>query len=660
MNPSRAWFLLAISVAVILAYACGGVSHHDFVYLDDNFYLFQNQWTTQGLTWDSLHHHFTHTTGGQYLPVTMISYLPLVWLFGMKAPPQIWFNVVVHTLNCLLIVWVLHKYTGRFWAAGIVAMLFALHPIHVESVAWATERKDVLYMFFGLLTLGTYADYARKPGFYRYALVLLFYTLSMLSKAMLVTLPALLLLLDVWPLKRISTSLAQSIQDAQSRKLIFRLLGEKLPLLLIALLMSLITLKSTTGVPTLAQLPLGYRIGVAVTGYVDYLSALVWPSGLCALYPIPQTLNKSEIALKAGILIVITGACIWQWAKRPYLLIGWLWYVVTLAPVSGLLQAGNQARADRFTYWPFLGLYIALAWAVCDWATPVPDLNAQASNNRQSRKTTLLAAALFCIAAALFWVTVSQVAHWSDSPTLFKRILQVTGHNPQIRTALGTYYLERKNLADAQHELQIAVEEKPDHLQALVPLAQTYAQTGQPQAALRILDHIALLPSESNPATSDAALLYLQLGEPQKAMNLIARCLSTLPNDPAVQNNAGIIYVWAGATPEQKSRGLSLLESALEKSPQSPAVLTNLGAANFILGRYGEAQVLFLNAINTDPRYLRPYSLLGHLYEKTSSPALAVQIYKAGLAIDPTDAPCADALQRLLSKVDAQSPPPAQ
>ncbi len=685
MIPPRAWFLFALVALIAIAYS--GVSTHEFVYLDDGAYLFQNGWTAQGLTWQSVWHHLTTTTGGQYMPVTMISYLPLVSLFGNTAPPQLWFNVFLHAANSLLLVWVINKYTDRFWPAACVALLFALHPIHVESVAWATERKDVLFMFFGLLTLGAYANYARTPSLPRYALTLALFTLSLLSKAMLVTMPALLILLDIWPLGRIpklwtpptpSTSLTSpsSTQDTGHRTQDsfplppnpLYLLWEKLPFALLCAAMAIITLKSTGGTGGVASaeaLPYDLRVGIAITGYIDYLGNLFWPVGLCGLYPIPQFIDKTDIAIRLGAIFAISGLCLWQFKKRPYLLIGWLWYLGTLAPVSGIMQAGNQSRADRFVYWPFLGIYIALIWLLWDLfspkappgSTPV-DPTPSLATSHESPATPplplLIAMALF--AALLTTLSFIQVGYWKNSDVFFNRILAVTTKNPQAHSALAIYYVDKKRIPEAEQQLKLALQIQPSDASHMVSLAELAVQTGRLPLAMDYLQKVLTLPDKPGEAASNAAFLLLQLGQPQHALELAVRCLQNKPNSFIVQTNAGIIFVAAGQTEAQRQEGLRLLQSALESSPSDPGILTNLGSAYANLGRFAEAQALFVRAIESKPDDMRAYPLLAQLYIVTGHPQQARAVYQAGLAIDPKDPACLQGLAGLGQQNPALSP----
>ncbi len=657
MIGPKAWFLLGLAMLVLTAYAFGGASYQEFVYFDDPAYLFQNSWTSQGLTWDSLWHNLTSTTGGQYMPVTMISYLPLVSIFGMKAPPQIWLNVALHIANCMLVVWVLHKYTRKFWPGAAVAVLLALHPIHVESVAWATERKDVLFMFFGLLTLGAYADYVRKPAVWRYALTLVFFALSLLSKSMLVTMPALLLLLDVWPLGRVPrlwSSPAEPDAPALSPPMLPTLLAEKIPFLFLSAVMAVITVKSTGstgGVATAEALPYDLRVGLALTGYVKYLQTMVWPQDLCGLYPIPKYFDKSTVlACFAGIL-AITGLAAWQFKKRPYLLIGWLWYLGTLLPVSGIMQAGNQSRADRFVYWPFLGLYIALAWLA--W-----ELLGRKSPSDQPAQTTDVEGipagkargALVCLAilAAMLWILTSrQVGYWQDSEVFFSRIIAVTEKNPQAHSALAIYYVDKQQLPEAEEQFLQAVQADPGDVGSIVALAQIALQTNRAPLAVALIQKALALPGKPGEAMSNAAFLLLQLGEPEKAVSLIRECLDNKPNNMVVKTNAGIIYVATGKTLGDKERGIALLQEALAFSPADPGILTNLGSAYANIQRYQDAQEMFTRAIQAKPQDMRAYPLLGKLYVITGKLPQAKAVYEAGLAIDPSDPQCRAGLQQL-------------
>jgi protein O-mannosyl-transferase len=657
---TRAWFLLALVAFILLAYH--GVSSHTFVYLDDGAYLFQNGWTAQGLTLDSIWHNLTHTTGGQYMPVTMISYLPLVSLFGNTAPPQLWFNVLLHAANALLIIWVLNKYTGRFWPAACVALLFALHPIHVESVAWATERKDVLFMFFGLLTLGAYANYTRNPSPGRYALTLCLFALSLLSKSMLVTMPALLILLDIWPLGRIpklwsptSSTLSTSSTVSTPSTPLPRLLLEKLPFAILSAAMAYITVKSTGGTGGVASaeaLPYDLRIGLAINGYFDYLSSLFYPVDLCGLYPIPKYFEKSNVILRALGLLIITALGLWQFKKRPYLLIGWLWYLGTLAPVSGIMQAGNQSRADRFVYWPFLGIYIALiylAWDLFTRNAPSSTSSTTSTSSTSPPPATShypLATSLLLLATLLATLSYNQVAYWADSEVFFKRIIAVTTKNPQAHSALAVYLIDKKRLPEAEEQFLLALQIDPQDAPSLVSLAEIAVQTNRIPLAIDLLQKVLALPTKPGEAASNAAFLLLQLGQPQKALDLVQECLKNKPNSVVVQTNAGIIFVATG-TLDQKQQGLKLLESALQSAPGDPGILTNLGSAYANMQRFDDAQKLFVRAIESKPDDMRAYPLLAHLYKITGHPDRARAVYQAGLAIDPSDPACREGLAGL-------------
>jgi protein O-mannosyl-transferase len=659
MIGPRAWFLLGIAFLVLTAYASGGASYQEFVYFDDGAYLFQNGWTRQGLTWDSVWHNLTAPTGGQYMPVTMISYLPLVSLFGMKAPPQIWFNVALHIANCMLVVWVLHKFTRRFWPGVMVALLLALHPIHVESVAWATERKDVLFMFFGLLTLGVYADYVRTGALWRYLLALVFFVLSLLSKSMLVTMPALLLLLDIWPLGRIprlcppaATPADTATQDSLPAKppSFATLLVEKAPFLILSLGMAIVTLRftgSTGGVASAQALPYDLRVGLALTSYLMYLKMLFWPVDLAGLYPIPRYFDKSTVLLCLTGILAITGLAGWQFKKRPYLLIGWLWYLGTLVPVSGIMQAGNQSRADRFIYWPFLGIYIALIW-LC-WDLLKRKAPAQPGDLDGIPRTRLVPAMLAVagLTAAMWMLTSRQVSFWQDSEVFFNRIIAVTDKNPQAHSALAVYFVDKKKLPEAEDQFLKAVADDPSDPTSLVSLAEIAAQTGRASLALSRIQQAMALPTKPGEALSNAAFLLLQLGQEQTAVTLVTQCLANKPNNPIVQTNAGIIFVATGKTKEEKARGIALLERALETSPGDPGILVNLGSAYGNLGEFDKAEKAFTAAIAAKPDDIRAYAKLGRVFVITRRLPQARQAFQAGLAIDPTDPQCLAGLRQL-------------
>ncbi len=646
MNAKRVWFLFGLACVVLITYS--GVSHHEFVQYDDGEYLFQNYWTSQGLTWEAVRHFLTTTTGGQYAPVTMISFLPWVSLFGMSAPAQIWVNVALHIANCLLVVWVLQKYTGSFWRPAAVAVLLALHPLHVESVAWATERKDVLFMFFGLLSLGFYADYAKKPGAVKFALALGFYVLSMLSKAMLMTMPVVLLLLDLWPLGRVQAEgvVLPALPGGETRMPWWKLGAEKLPFLGVGIAMFLVT-KSATLMFDVSVLGWGARASLAINGYFDYLAALVWPAGLCGLYPIPKSFDTGVVAGKLAVLLAITGLCVWQWRRRPYLLVGWLWYGVTLLPVCGLTQGGAQARADRFVYWPFLGVYLALVWLAWEFLASRRPGKAEegGAETVEGVRPQVAQAGLVGICAVgvvLAGLSWRQLEYWKNSETFFTRILDVTRDNNLARGLFVEYLMARGRTEEALPHLKQQLLNDPEDMNVLVSMANVMMQTGRNEEALELVQRALRVTKPSARSAAKAGLILFSLGQNQRAEEVVRKALALSPNDLDVLTYGGAVLVGTGHAEE----GLGLMKRATEIAPGDLDVMVNLGSAYGNLGRYDEAERVFKSVVNLQPGGSRGYQQLGLLYLITGRNQEAAEVFRKGLAVAPGDVQLREGLRK--------------
>jgi tetratricopeptide (TPR) repeat protein len=411
----------------VLAYE--PIRENGFVY-DDELYIQHNPHVLAGLTGRSVAWAFTTDYASNWHPLTWLSLQLDHQLFGLEPWGYHLTNLLLHLANTVILLMLLWRMTGAWWRSALVAALFAVHPLHVESVAWVTERKDGLSTFFGLLSLWAYAGYVKRPGLGRYALVLLAYVASLLAKPMLVTLPFVLLLLDYWPLGRVARSEDRAAakegdrgatregDHARTAVPILSLILEKVPLLLLAAASSAATWyaqQQGESVQALGQLPLEVRVGNALVAYVVYLRKMVWPSDLAAFYPHPQAkLPAWQIGTAAFLLSVLTFLVLWLRCKAPYLAVGWFWYLGTLVPVLGLVQVGAQAYADRYTYFPLIGIFLAITWGgaelVTKWLARSRDLMVGA------------AAIVVFFFALLTWL---QVQYWRDGVTLWGHSLEV-------------------------------------------------------------------------------------------------------------------------------------------------------------------------------------------------------------------------------------------
>ena len=535
------WICLLLLAATLAVYS--QVRHYEFVNYDDPEYVGENIHVRAGLTADSLVWALTSFDAANWFPLTWITHMADCQFFGMESGWHHLTNVWLHALNALLLFAVLKRMTRARWPSALVAFLFALHPLHVESVAWVAERKDVLSAFFWLLTLWCYARYVERPGVRRYLTVVLAFSLGLMAKPMIVTLPFVLLLLDVWPLRRAPW--------AKPRLL------EKLPLLALAAGASLVTFlaqRSSGAVAPLAGTPLALRLENALVSYMVYIGGMLWPAGLAVLYPLPRALPVLGVAAAglalAGISLVVAR----QWRARPYLAVGWCWYLGTLVPVIGLVQVGTQSHADRYTYVPMIGLTIMLAWGA-----------AELVERRPRARNAVIAAAVVTCSASLA-VTWFQIQYWASTETLLGHTLEVTSGNFIMHHNLADYYLQHgRNEEARQHDAE-ALRINPMYMEARLNLALALSLLGRP---------------------GDAEVEYRRALEQQPEGKQMALAHSGLGAALAAQHRT------TEALPE--------LELAVHLRPESAEGHYNLGTALAELGRNPEAASELATAVRLEP-----------------------------------------------------------
>jgi len=426
-------FLIAITVAVF-----GQVLGHAFVRYDDDVYVTLNQAVQSGLNRATITWAFVTRYNANWHPLTWISLMADRTFLGAEPWGFHLTNLLLHIANVLLLFLILRRITGSVWRSGFVAALFAIHPLHVESVAWVAERKDVLSGLFWMLTVGAYVFYAERPTTLRWAAVGAFFVLGLMAKPMLVTLPFVLLLLDYWPLRRVKPSGAKSEDRGYS---FAELVTEKFPLFAIAFVSCVITFKAQQAGGSLSPsevFPLPVRIWNAMVSYAVYLQMTILPRGLAVFYPHPEkSIAVWQIIVSGLVLLSITVLALKWRRSKPYLLVGWLWYLVTLLPVIGLVQVGVQARADRYMYIPLIGLSVAVAWLVPELLRPV---------SPSPRLLVASAGAVTLALAACAWV---QTGYWRDSVTLFTRATQVTRNNALAYANLGLSLTDEERYEEA-------------------------------------------------------------------------------------------------------------------------------------------------------------------------------------------------------------------
>jgi tetratricopeptide (TPR) repeat protein len=447
-------------------------------------------------------------------------------------------NLFFHVMNTILLFLIFHRMTKKLWPSAFVACLFAIHPLRVESVAWITERKDVLSTFFWMLTMGAYSYYVEHPGFRRYFFVLLFFVLGLMAKPMVVTLPFVLLLLDYWPLQRFQEAVKETLELKQPAdpeykwSLIYPLLWEKAPLFIPIILSSIVTyIAGKKGIETL---PLVVRIGNVFISYVAYIGKMIWPSNLAILYPFPKLLVPWQILGSVFLLIVITVVVVWRAKRFPYLATGWLWYIGTLVPVIGIVHFSSIAIADRFTYIPLIGLFIIVAWGV-------PDLLKKWKYRKEIFLTSSVLSILF-----LSIITWTQVGYWQNNITLYDHTLKVTDNNSLIYLNRGFAHAKLGNYGQAIDDYSRAIEIKPYYIEAYNDRGLAYKALGNHRQAID--DYSRAI--EINPVYADAynnrGIVYSSLGNYGQAIEDYSRAIEINPGHVNAYKNRAMDYLKQG------------------------------------------------------------------------------------------------------------------
>jgi tetratricopeptide (TPR) repeat protein len=560
-SPSRLTRIPVCGVIVALVWIVFGQTlFHDFVNYDDKVYVYGNPLVSAGLTWHGLARAFVDTYTNNWHPLTLISHMADCQLYGLKAGGHHFTNVFLHTIAAVLLFFWLRNITGAFWQTAFVTALFAIHPLRVESVAWIAERKDVLSAVFFFLTLGAYVRYSRAKSFGRYLTMSILFACGLMSKPMLVTTPVVLLLLDYWPLERIA-----------DRRSFWQMLFEKLPLFALSAVSSVVALALQVQSPeSVGQLPFGWRLQNALVTYVTYIWQMFWPANLAVFYPHPDDhLTLGEVALAALFLIAMTWLVFALRRNRPYLLVGWLWYLIMLLPVIGIVEVGLQGHADRYTYLPHVGLYIALTWLVADVAKSLP--------HRKEIFATF-GIAIVMILSACAW---KQTTYWRNSERLWTRALSVTTDNDVALTNLGTFLMEHDQLDDALSYFQkaLAVRSPSEHRHYKLSLALIHDSVGNVLARKGRLDDAANHFSQAisyRPDYPDAhynfGVLLFRKGDYDGAIAQWRTTLSLSPNDPGTHAMLGNALVQKGFFREAATH----YEIALRSEPDSALPLNNL------------------------------------------------------------------------------------
>jgi protein O-mannosyl-transferase len=590
------WMVVAILVALVALNLAvfAPVRHYDFIQLDDPAQVSENTNVAGGLTWAGVAWAFTSARAGYWMPLVWLSHMLDVQLYGMNAGPHHVTNLVLHIACTLLLFGLLLRMTGAAGRSAFVAALFAVHPLHVESVAWITERKDVLSTVFWMLTLWAYVAYVRRPERWRYGLVCVSFALGLMAKPMLVTLPAVMLLLDVWPLGRLGRREAgDGRREAEGgRREWGPVIREKIPLLALAMaagIVAFLTQRGSGAVGNLEVFPLGLRVQNALVSYVAYLGKMVWPTRLTAFYPYPASLPAWSVAGSALLLIVVSVAA-WRAARSvPYLAVGWFWYLGTLVPVIGVVQVGIQSMADRFTYVPLVGIFIAIAWGVPDalgrWRVP-------------GRRTAVPALAAAIVIACAVGAHV-QVAYWQDSVAMWTRTTEIAMNTDAYHAhiALGQTLRAQGRMGEAIGHFSEAVRLQPASSEAQYELGATLASQGREDEAIaRLLDAVRLRPDFAE-AHIDLGALFSRRQKTDEAIAHYQAGLRIRPDLAEAHNNLGALLAGQGRMAE----ALPHFADAVRLKPDFEYARVNLGLALASAGRSAEALHEFEAALRINP-----------------------------------------------------------
>ncbi len=582
--------LLAASIMAITIGVFWPVLGHEFITLDDRAYVVENQHIQAGLTWDGVRWAFTTFHGANWHPMTWLSHMLDIQRYGLDPRGHHLSSLLLHAASAALLFLVLSRMTGAVWPSVLAAVIFAIHPLRVESVAWVAERKDVLSAFFGFLTLLAYHWFTQQSGLLRYMLVVAMFAAGLMAKPMLVTVPCLLLLLDIWPLGRwgrVSTA---------------RLLAEKLPLFALTAASSIVTLiaqQRLGAMRPMEWLPFGTRVANAVVSCVAYLGKYVWPERLAVFYPHPAGALSAWQVVGAAALLIVVSAAVAMWARRrPYLAVGWLWYLGTLVPVIGLVQVGSQGMADRYTYLPLIGITIAVVWGVAELTS------------RWRRAAVMVACGVMVIALAIG--TRQQMAYWRNSLTLFEQALRVTTNNALAHYNVGVALRARGRLDEAIAHYAEALRIKPNYVEAHVNLG----------------------------------VLLASRGNWDEAVSHYTEALRFQSDSAEAHNNLGI----ALARQRRLDEAVAHFEVALRIQPEYVEAHNNLGGALIGQERWGEAVAHCREALRLRPGYAKAHVNLGHALAGQGRVDEAIVHLNEALRIAPDSAEAQQGLAAILSR----------
>ena len=651
---------------VLVAY--GQVKNFTFIDYDDSVYVTENHHVQAGITVEGFLWAFKfneQTFYSYWQPLTWLSHMLDVQLYGMKPGYHHLTNVFFHIANTLLLFLLFHTITGKLWQSTLVASLFALHPLNVESVVWVAERKNVLSTFFWMLTMLSYAWYVKQPVMYRYFLTILSFTLGLMTKPMLVTLPFILILLDFWPLKRFEIGKAHSFDHVMPKSsiccarlpLFFRLLSEKIPLLFLSvtsIYLSLSLVKNYHTTVSTDMVPFNLRIANALVSYVKYIVKMIWPLNLAVLYPFPSRMPVWQMIGAILFLAGVSFLVIRLMRTKPYLVFGWFWYLVTLIPVIGIVQAGIWPEmADRWAYVPSIGLFIMIAWGIADIL-----------NGWQHRGITLVVIVMV-LPLALIGVTRKQISYWQNSITLFKHTLSITKNNIYVHNNIGVALEKQGQIEEAIQHYMIVLKSDPNYAHAHNNLGNALSALGRDREAIgHYREALRIYPRYAK-AYFNLGNVLLRQGKLDEASGHYIEALKIDPWYAEVHNNLGSILAIQGRTVEaighfrealrirpdyaeaqgnleknvligqEKNQEFLKLQEALVQSPEDFGLQLKLGKHYKAMGELEKALVYYQRALSIQPALVEALNDVGLIYALKGEYDRARSYFKESIDREP-------------------------
>ncbi|MBT3923624.1 MAG: tetratricopeptide repeat protein [Nitrospina sp.] len=623
----KIFICISLVIATLAVYL--QILDHGFIYFDDIEYITQNWHIKAGFTPESITWAFTSHHAANWHPITWFSHMLDYQLYGSTPKGHLLTNLGIHIASVLLLFIVFLRMTGALWQSGFVAALFALHPLNVESIAWISERKNVLSTFFWLLTLWAYIRYTEKPTIGKYGWVALFLALGLMSKPMLVTLPFVLLLLDYWPLNRWKPeNQKENLHGEQtgSQASFSRLIQEKIPLFVLtigSIITTFMVQKLGGAVKSVEAFPVQERIVNAFVSYLSYLQKMVWPSGLSIFYPHPENaLPVWKGLLSALLLLFLTLWVIRKARSKPYVGVGWFWYLGTLIPVIGLVQVGAQAMADRYAYVPLIGIFIIIAWGL-------PDL---LNKWRYKKKTPIIFAGLLIPLMVVTWM---QVGHWKDGVTLWKHAIKVQSNiYPEFARAynnLGFALKREGRFADAITQYKTAIKINPEFSKPYNNLGNVLRKVNESDEAIVYFKEAIRVKPDNSLAYINLGSAMLYKGEMEEAITHFRKAIKISPDNALAYSNLGTTLAKTGKLEE----AIIQFKEAIRVNPGLAMPHTNIGIALAQNGKSDEAIVHFRKAIGINPDYALAHFSLGNVLFQKGETQEAVTHFREAVRLNP-------------------------